>query len=181
MITNIIDAVAAQLEEAIASASVSIDVVKFDGFIKTDAPLENKILSAVRFIEAVPSSTSTGTGETMGLIRLGVLIRHRLDPVSYDLVVDTAEFIAAWLKWNRFNLTIVSSRGSTFEAIRSASQEFGTPALEVVFSLNALLESTLTGAVKNPYPFDDVIAGGPLTTVIEIGPGSSPTTRVTVP
>lgn len=166
MITEIVESMRAQLDAALIEAGSLVDVVKYSGFINVDPALEAKLLLAVRFIDATPAGKEPGTGETLATLQLGVLIRHRLDDDAYDLVVDAAEFVAAWLKWNRFEIAQTSGRGAVFSGIRSVSQEFGTPVLEVTFSLGALLQ----GYTSSAYPFGPAL-GGMLRRSIQEGPG----------
>ena len=154
MITEVIETVRSTLQAEIESQGGLIDVVKYDGFARTDKGLSNKLLAAVRFLGVEPSGFEPGTGETMGSVNLGILIRQRLDEDSYNNVVDTAEYIAAWLKWRRFEHPLVSARGAQMQRVRSASQEFGMPVLEVLFSLRKIL----SGRVPSIYPEETLVS-----------------------
>ena len=153
MITNIIE----QLHDTISQAVIGATVVKYEGFIKTESSIKGGILVAVRFIGASPTSRKLGTGETLAVMQFGLLVRHRLEDTSYDLVVQSAEYLATWLKWNRLNIPGISGRGTSWENIRSVSAEFGIPVLEVVFTVEALLD----GVIAGNYPFGPPL-GGPI-------------------
>ena len=158
MITEIM----AQIRDDIGVAFTPIlEVVEYDGFLKVDPALPDELIVSLRFIGASPATIATGTRETIATTELGVLIRKRLGEGNFDSVINAAEYVAAWLKWQRFNDVKVSPRGAQLKSIQSASRDFGMPVLEVRFQLDILLDATLS---DRPVDRPNEVIGGPFQT-----------------
>ena len=163
MITEIM----AQIRDDIGIAfTPMVEVIEYDGFLKVDQALSNELIVSLRFIGAAPATIATGTKETIAAIELGILIRKRLGEGNFDTVINAAEYIAAWLKWQRFNNVTVSPRGAQLKSIQSSSREFGMPVLEIRFQLDILLEDTpfIGTSTNRPVDRPNEVIGGPFQT-----------------